>query len=107
MAGAWRRQAKIAPHAFGDAATGQVLTPPLHHADTVRQIVFSPDGLRVATGSTDGTARVWDLLPDLGAVDPMLLAQALAARKLDETGALTFLSASEFQDVWNQVRRDR
>ncbi|GAA2637638.1 hypothetical protein SMC26_37690 [Actinomadura fulvescens] len=30
------------------------------HASDVRTVVFSPDGRRAATGSTDGTARLWD-----------------------------------------------
>ncbi|MCD0452465.1 trypsin-like peptidase domain-containing protein [Actinocorallia sp. API 0066] len=35
------------------------LTPPLAHDGSVRSVVFSGDGLRVATASFDGTARVW------------------------------------------------
>jgi WD40 repeat protein len=31
------------------------------HKGAVRSVTFSPDGTRVATGSTDNTARVWDL----------------------------------------------
>ena len=30
------------------------------HKDQVRNIIFSPDGQRVATASLDGTAKVWD-----------------------------------------------
>ena len=30
------------------------------HSATVSDIAFSPDGLRVATGSEDGTTIVWD-----------------------------------------------
>ena len=36
------------------------------HVDDVRSVAFSPDGALVATGSADGTARVWD--PRSGAV---------------------------------------
>ena len=83
------------------------MTPPLRHGDAVRQVVLSVDGLHIATASSDGTARIWDLPPKLEAVDPMLLAQVLAARKVDETGALVFLSAAEFQDVWARVQASR
>jgi WD40 repeat protein len=43
-----------------DAATGQPLTGPLEHQDTVRSAAFSSDGTRVVTASMDKTARVWD-----------------------------------------------
>jgi hypothetical protein len=33
------------------------------HTDTVHSASFSPDGSRVATGSHDGTAKVWDAGP--------------------------------------------
>lgn len=32
----------------------------LHHRDLVRSIAWSPDGMRLATGSTDGAVRVWN-----------------------------------------------
>ncbi|GAA3736942.1 hypothetical protein GCM10022205_23650 [Spinactinospora alkalitolerans] len=30
------------------------------HADTVRNLAWSPDGTRIATASRDGTTRIWD-----------------------------------------------
>lgn len=30
------------------------------HTDEVLSVAFSPDGRRILTGSSDGTARLWD-----------------------------------------------
>jgi WD40 repeat protein len=43
-----------------DAATGEPLTPPLRHSNSVRHVTFSPDEGLLATGSDDSTARLWD-----------------------------------------------
>ena len=32
------------------------------HPEDVREVVFSPDGTRILTGSADGAARLWNLL---------------------------------------------
>src|SRR5581483_9389874 len=45
-----------------DAATGtEVATNFVGHGDTVGAAAISPDGRFLATGSADGTARLWDL----------------------------------------------
>jgi WD40 repeat protein/tRNA A-37 threonylcarbamoyl transferase component Bud32 len=43
-----------------DARTGERLLECKGHTGAVRSVAFSPDGLRLATGSFDQTARVWD-----------------------------------------------
>ena len=40
-------------------ATGRELLTLKGHSDIVRSVAFSPDGLRIVTGSWDKTARVW------------------------------------------------
>jgi WD40 repeat protein len=42
-----------------DAGTGAELAR-LNHYGPVNAVAFAPDGTRVATGSDDGTARVFD-----------------------------------------------
>ncbi|MGI8655942.1 MAG: WD40 repeat domain-containing protein [Pyrinomonadaceae bacterium] len=43
-----------------DAATGAPKVSLTGHEKDVSSVAFSPDGQRVATGSTDGTAKIWD-----------------------------------------------
>jgi WD40 repeat protein len=43
-----------------DAKTGKRLFTLAGHADTVRQVVFSPDGPRLATAGLEGNAKIWD-----------------------------------------------
>lgn len=40
--------------------TGEALTPPLKHDNSVASGRFSPDGTRILTTSDDDTARLWD-----------------------------------------------
>jgi serine/threonine protein kinase len=42
--------------------TSQEITRRLTHADQITALAFSSDSLHIATGSADGTIRVWDLL---------------------------------------------
>jgi WD40 repeat protein len=43
-----------------EADSGRLLVAFQGHTDRVRSAVFSPDGRRVLTGSTDKTARLWE-----------------------------------------------
>jgi WD40 repeat protein len=43
-----------------DAATGNELLTFRDHKEWIISAVFSPDGQRIATGSGDRTAKVWE-----------------------------------------------
>jgi WD40 repeat protein/serine/threonine protein kinase len=45
---------------FAHATTGVPLRLLTEHTDKVHSVVFSPDGTRLASGSGDYTARIWD-----------------------------------------------
>jgi WD40 repeat protein len=45
---------------FHTASRRLLPAPSLDHSDAVRRVAFSPDGKRVVTASTDGTACIWD-----------------------------------------------
>lgn len=44
-----------------DVATGKLMAPPLRHGADVSSVAFRGDGDLLATGSYDGSARIWDL----------------------------------------------
>jgi WD40 repeat protein len=44
-----------------DASTGKVALTLKGHAGFVSSVAFSPDGKRIASGSSDRTVKVWDV----------------------------------------------
>jgi hypothetical protein len=54
-----------------DSAAGRAVSPPIRHANRITSASFSPDGRRVLTASSDGTARVWDAATGLPVTPPL------------------------------------
>jgi WD40 repeat protein/serine/threonine protein kinase len=89
-----------------DAATGESLGPPLKHRSWVYYLAFSPDGQRLVTASHDGTARVWHLpAPDPRPLeDLVLMAQVLAAQRLDPTDGLIEVDPTAQRNALTKLR---
>ena len=77
-----------------DAQTGQEVLSVQGHEDDVRSVTFSPDGLRLASASADGTVRIWgdnswgSIQPPRGLSNVVAIAaggQHCAALKSDST----------------------
>lgn len=49
-----------------DVETGEVVREFIGHTSPVNSVVFSSDGTRVLTGSSDGTVRLWDVSTGAG-----------------------------------------
>jgi WD40 repeat protein len=83
-------------------ATGIPFGAPLHHADTVRGVAFSPDpgSTDILTGSDDGFTRLWKLPAPLEESIPidhvMLWIQVLTGMELNENGGARPLNAGEW-----------
>lgn len=54
-----------------DLATGALLCGNLTHYRPIHRLVLSPDGKQIATGSADGTVRLWDLVSDDRSIDEL------------------------------------
>jgi serine/threonine protein kinase/WD40 repeat protein len=54
-----------------NAATGQPVGVPMKHDLAVRTVIFSPNGKRLATITTDNTLRVWDAATGQPVTDPI------------------------------------
>ena len=88
-----------------DAATGQPVTPALAHGDAVFYAAFAPGGRRVVTAGDDGAVRIWDAAPDRRGVEELvLLAELLAARRIDASGTVGPLPPDALRTNWRALQ---
>ena len=71
MDGCSRPAASMAPPGSGTRRPAWRSARRLVHKDTVVWAAFSPDDLRLATASADGTARIWDVASGQPIGDPL------------------------------------
>jgi WD40 repeat protein len=83
---------------FWDARSGEALGDPiLAHTDWIRSIAISPDGLRFATASPDGTLQLWDLQSRTPLGDPLSFEESpsMSSLKFHPSGSrLGFLAGT-------------
>jgi WD40 repeat protein/tRNA A-37 threonylcarbamoyl transferase component Bud32 len=89
-----------------DAATGRAVTPPLDHQDPDRLgylpcAAFGPDGRRVVTASTDGTARVWDAATGKQVAPALTHQEAVVFAALSPDGRRVLTVSGYAARVWD------
>jgi WD40 repeat protein/tetratricopeptide (TPR) repeat protein len=71
-----------------ELSTGKRLGVALPHSGMITQVAFNHDGSRVLTGSSDGTARLWDAHTGLPLGPPMPYAVELLSANFTPDGAV-------------------
>lgn len=81
------RQGRCRYAGIWDTRTGRPITDPLEHREAVRAAVFSPDGGRVVTASSDHAARVWDARTGKPVTGPLMHRGSVNAAAFSPDGA--------------------
>jgi WD40 repeat protein len=72
------------------------------HGSRVNDVVFSPDGQRVATGSDDNTIRIWDSTTALLLGAPLPFGESVRAVRYNPDGQLLLAAGKgPYARVWN------
>ncbi|HSM70397.1 MAG TPA: BTAD domain-containing putative transcriptional regulator [Anaerolineales bacterium] len=95
-------EAENALHRAVQASRVQLI---LHHKDVVEDVIYSPDGNRLATASNDGTAKIWDA--DTGQELLTLNTGPINTIAFDPTKGETILATAYYDDknaaIWDTV----
>src|SRR5207249_3284016 len=88
-----------------DAITGEPVTPPLKHRAEVVRALFSPDGHRLLTSTSDGLIQIWEIQRDTRPVeDDLLLARLVSGHQIEDTGAPAPVTTEALQAAWQTLR---
>jgi WD40 repeat protein/tetratricopeptide (TPR) repeat protein len=92
-----------------DAATGELLSPPLPHAGTEATVRLSADGLRLLFAPDGRALALWDLPGEekRSAEELTQLAGALSGRLLRDSGRLDPLGPADFEAAWRAAHAAR
>ena len=94
-----------------DARTGRRSLEPLIHGQVVTDIDCSPGGERIATGSGDGTARIWNGQTGQPLIDPLPCGGSVKSSvkvRFSQNGGLLMTVTGPIATVWdgtNGVKR--
>jgi WD40 repeat protein/tRNA A-37 threonylcarbamoyl transferase component Bud32 len=86
-------------------ATGTPITPPLRHPGSADTGTMNPDGSRIVTASSDGTARVWVVSPDPRSVETLVEhARLLSGHEIDQNGGYVTLQPAQVRKAAEALR---
>ena len=84
-----------------DSASGEALTPPMAHNDSVNGARFSPDESRILTWSADGSARLWDGNSGKALSPPMEHKESVDDAWFSADGSRIFTRTNSSIRIWN------
>lgn len=69
-----------------DTQTGKLLGKPIKHKAEINLAAFSPDGKRIVTASSDGTAQVWDVRSGTTMTEPLTHSNSVVFAEFSPNG---------------------
>ena len=91
-----------------DAVRGELLSPPLPHAQDIRRVLFGPGGTRALVVCAGDTVARWDITPDTRPADLLLrLAEVVSGARVDENQARQALGPPALRSAWEKLKPAR
>jgi eukaryotic-like serine/threonine-protein kinase len=90
-----------------DSATGEIITAPFTHGNSIRSVQFSGDGRQLLTGSADGSALLWDVRTGRKLVEPLQHGSVVLLARINNSGdRVVTTSESDVAWLW-EIRSPR